>query len=144
MKKLIISIIFSLLISLNIAFASDIGYIDYEILYKNIPTAISLQEEIDEKVQQINDYNKETNELLKQHKSKELKNALIKSREPELKKMEKEYKELKYKRNAIVNSKIKQASLKVLERRKLDIIIDKNSFVAGGIDCTQEVLEAVE
>lgn len=144
MKKLILFLLFSLLICSNITFASDIGYIDYEILYKNIPTSIELQKDIDEKVQQINDYNKETSELLKQHKSKELKNALIKSREPELKNMEKEYKELKYKRNAIVNSKIKQASLKVLERRKLDIIIDKNSFVAGGIDCTQEVLEEVE
>lgn len=141
MKKIILSL--SIMLSLA-ALADGIGYVDYDVMYKNIPISKQLQTQIDAKVQEVRAYNKQTSVLSKAQTTKEAKAQVISQRKEGLYKIEKEYIDLRYKQQDIVRAKVKAAATIVRAQKNLDIIIDKKSAIVGGVDCTQEVLKAVK
>ncbi len=143
MKKIILSL-FMFLLSYSIASAQGVGYVDYSVIYKELPISKQLQKQIDLKAQAVRDYNQATKTQLSSKKTEAEKEQVRTSRKAQLIKLEKEYIELRYKQEAVVKAKVKTASDIVLSQKKLDIIIDKKMQVSGGVDCTSDILKAIK
>lgn len=143
MKKIILSL-FMFLLSYSIASAQGVGYVDYSVIYKELPISKQLQKQIDLKAQAVRDYNQATKTQLSSKKTEAEKEQVRTSRKAQLIKLEKEYIELRYKQEAVVKAKVKTASDIVLSQKKLDIIIDKKMRVSGGVDCTSDILKAIK
>lgn len=143
MKKNILSL-FMFLLSYSIASAQGVGYVDYSVIYKELPISKQLQKQIDLKAQAVRDYNQATKTQLSSKKTETEKEQVRTSRKAQLIKLEKEYIELRYKQEAVVKAKVKTASDIVLSQKKLDIIIDKKMQVSGGVDCTSDILKAIK
>lgn len=143
MKKIILSF-FMFLLSYSIANAQGVGYVDYSVIYKELPISKQLQKQIDLKAQAVRDYNQATKTQLSSKKTEAEKEQVRTSRKAQLIKLEKEYIELRYKQEAVVKAKVKTASDIVLSQKKLDIIIDKKMRVSGGVDCTSDILKAIK
>ena len=143
MKKIILSL-FMFLLSYSIASAQGVGYVDYSVIYKELPISKQLQKQIDLKAQAVRDYNQATKTQLSSKKTETEKEQVRTSRKAQLIKLEKEYIELRYKQEAVVKAKVKTASDIVLSQKKLDIIIDKKMQVSGGVDCTSDILKAIK
>ena len=143
MKKIILSL-FMFLLSYSIASAQGVGYVDYSVIYKELPISKQLQKQIDLKAQAVRDYNQATKTQLSSKKTEAEKEQVRTLRKAQLIKLEKEYIELRYKQEAVVKVKVKTASDIVLSQKKLDIIIDKKMQVSGGVDCTSDILKAIK
>ena len=143
MKKIILSL-FMFLLSYSIASAQGVGYVDYSVIYKELPISKQLQKQIDLKAQAVRDYNQATKTQLSSKKTEAEKEQVRTLRKAQLIKLEKEYIELRYKQEAVVKAKVKTASDIVLSQKKLDIIIDKKMQVSGGVDCTSDILKAIK
>lgn len=143
MKKIILSL-FMFLLSYSIASAQGVGYVDYSVIYKELPISKQLQKQIDLKAQAVRNYNQATKTQLSSKKTEAEKEQVRTSRKAQLIKLEKEYIELRYKQEAVVKAKVKTASDIVLSQKKLDIIIDKKMRVSGGVDCTSDILKAIK
>lgn len=143
MKKIILSL-FMFLLSYSIASAQGVGYVDYSVIYKELPISKQLQKQIDLKAQAVRDYNQATKTQLSSKKTEAEKEQVRTSRKAQLIKLEKEYIELRYKQEAVVKAKVKTASDIILSQKKMDIIIDKKMRVSGGVDCTSDILKAIK
>lgn len=142
MKKIILTLAM-FLFALSVQ-AQSVGYIDYTVIYKEYAPAKQLQTKIDAKVQEIRTYNKTTSSKIKAQKTNEAKAKVASSRKPALQKLEQEYIDLRYKQEGLVREKVKVAANVVLKQKNLDAIIDKKSIVAGGVDCTRDILKAIK
>lgn len=141
MKKVLLSL--SMLFFANSCFAA-VGYVDYSVIYKNLPISQQYQKRIDTKATEVRSYNLQTQTLSKAQTTPEAKAKVIESRKTNLYKIEKEYIDLRYKQEAVVKEKTAAASEIVRAQKGLDMIVDKKSRIAGGVDCTQEVLRAIK
>lgn len=142
MKKIILTLAM-FLFALSVQ-AQSVGFVDYLVIYKEYGPAKQLQTKIDAKVQEIRTYNKTTADKVKAQKTPEAKSKLVASRKPALQKLEQEYIDLRYKQENLVREKVRAAANIVLKQKNLDAIIDRKSMVAGGVDCTREILKAIK
>ncbi len=141
MKKILLSL--SVLFVANSCFAA-VGYVDYSVIYKNLPISQSYQKRIDTKASEVRNYNLQTQNLMKAQTTPEAKAKIRDSRKSNLYKLEKEYIDLRYKQEAVVKEKTAVAAEIVRAQKGLDMIVDKKSRIAGGVNCTQEVLKAIK
>jgi len=139
MKKILLTL---LALSSISAFA-QVGYVDYDYIYKNLPISQQYQKKINAKAKEVRDYNLETKKM-SENKTYDEKLQINASRKEALYKVEREYIDLRYKQEEVVKAKVQEASNTVLKAKELDMIIDKKSRVAGGVDCTQEIFKAIK
>lgn len=140
MRKILLSL--SVLLMAN-CFAA-VGFVDYTYIYKNLAISKSYQQRIDTKANEVRSYNLQTQNLMKAQPTAEAKAKVRDTRKENLYKLEKEYIDLRYKQEAVVKEKVSKAADIVRAQKGLDMIIDKKSRVAGGIDCTQDILRAIK
>lgn len=140
MKKLLLAL--SVMLAAN-CFAA-IGYVDYTTIYKNLAISQSYQKRIDTKAQEVRSYNLQTQNLMKAQTTEQAKAKVKEDRKENLYKLEKEYIDLRYKQEAVVKERVIKAAEIVRAQKGLDMIVDKKSRVAGGVDCTQEILRAIK
>ena len=119
------------------------GYVDYNVIYKNIEISNIYQKRIQEKEQLAKKIISDTQKNIIDKNDTERK-EFLKAQKEQLKKLEEEFIELKYQQDKTVKEKVKEAADIVLKEKGLDIIIDSEFRVTGGVDCTQDILKAIK
>ena len=139
MKKILslLSVISILTIS-NAAFAA-VGYVDYSYISKNYPLAQKYTQTLKTKNAAIVTYAKQKDNQVKAAKTQAEKEGIA---QVQLK--QKEVISLKQKYEAELEAKVSAAAEKVRVQKKLDIIVKKDARVAGGVNCTNEVLSILK
>ena len=144
MKKLNSLILSVLLLLSSHSFASEIGFIDTDLIFQKAKFVQTFRENFTEK-------EKDFNELL-QKKSKKIEEAiakgkpedeirkLVKKRDEELEPKKKELMqyEMSFRQNFLLN--VTTTAKKVAEEYKIDVVLDKQVIYHGGYDLTDLVL----
>ena len=143
--KILNSLILSILILLSSSLtASEIGFIDTDLIFQKAKFVQTFRENFTEK-------EKDFNELL-QKKSKKIEEAiakgkpeneirdLVKKRDEELEPKKKELMqyEISFRQNFLLN--VTTTAKKVAEEYKIDVVLDKQVIYHGGYDLTDLVL----
>ena len=130
---------------LNLALASTVGFIDVERVFSSYKVTKKAQEEMNEKLKEL--------KKIEAKKLQELENAKIDGKtQEELEKMQKEIKEeLDPKRTefemvyqeklAKIKTSIVSAVESVSKEIGVDVVVDKQVIITGGIDLTDQVVE---
>ena len=144
MKKIlsILSVVSILAIS-NAAFA-QVGYIDYGYISKNYPLAQKYTQTLKTKNAAIVTYAKQKDNEVKAAKTNAEKEKIKKEGIAQVKLKQKEVVSLKQKYEAELEAKVAAAAEKVRVQKKLDMIVKKDARVAGGVNCTNEVLSILK
>ena len=143
MKKLVLSALSFMFLTLA-SNAAGIGYLDYDKVSNNYPLATKYNKELNSKVSAIKSYTQKRQDLVTKAKTTEEKAKLKKESLAQIDKMEKEYLTLRDKYVVELKSKILAAAQKVRTEKKLDIILNVDSTVVGGIDVTDDVIKALK
>lgn len=144
MKKILslLSVISILTIS-NAAFAA-VGYVDYSYISKNYPLARKYTQTLKTKNAAIVTYAKQKDNQVKAAKTNAEKEKIRKEGIAQVQLKQREVISLKQKYEAELEAKVSAAAEKVRIQKKLDIIVKKDARVAGGVNCTNEVLSILK
>ena len=140
MKKILslLSVISILTVS-NAAFAA-IGYVDYGYISKNYPLAQKYTQTLKTKNAAIITYAKQKDAQVKAAKTNAEKEKIRKEGIAQVNAKQKEIITLKQRYEAELEAKVAAAAEKVRVQKKLDMIVKKDARVAGGVNCTNDVL----
>lgn len=144
MKKILslLSVISILTIS-NAAFAA-VGYVDYSYISKNYPLAQKYTQTLKTKNAAIVTYAKQKDAQVKAAKTNAEKEKIRKEGIAQVQLKQKEVISLKQKYEAELEAKVSAAAEKVRVQKKLDMIVKKDARVAGGVNCTNDVLNILK
>lgn len=142
MKK--ISLLLLLLLFTSTAFAAVVGYVDYDYIYENYSKSKEYTTKINAKAKEIKDYVQETQKQINKVTELDTKNKTIVDRKAGLEKLKKEYSSLIAQQEKLVRTKVKKAGETVRIQKELEIIVNKKTWVTGGVDCTADILKAIE
>lgn len=144
MKKILLFLSLAVVLSSVETFASGVGYVDYNYIYKNWSVSKQYTKQIEAKATAIKKYNEDTKKAVAAKQTTEEKQAYVNSRKAGYEKLRGEYTNLKNKQQTELMTKVKTASDVVLKQKELDIIVDRRVWVAGGVDCTTDILKAIK
>lgn len=144
MKKILASLFtISILTVSNAAFAA-IGYVDYSYISKNYPLAQKYTQTLKTKNAAIVTYAKQKDNQVKAAKTQAEKTKIRKEGIAQVQAKQKEVISLKQKYEAELEAKVAAAAEKVRVQKKLDMIVKKDARVAGGVNCTNDVLNILK
>ncbi len=144
MKKIFgIAAIFTALTLFNTANAEVIGVVDFDKVVDNYSKVKTVSNEISDKYAEIQRYS-----LDKEREYKKLSTPLERknfeeSTARELAKKQEAYLKLKEKKEAEIDTAIKNAIKQVAMANKIDTVVEKTVIFFGGIDITDKVVKAL-
>lgn len=128
----------------NQAFASGVGYIDYQKVYESYPLAQQAIKEIDAKGLEIQqfmvDKEKQYKALDTPLKKQNFEEATIK----ELNAKQDAYLQLKNQKGEMIFNSIEAATKKVMVEQGLDTILVDSAIFVGGVDVTDKVISKLK
>lgn len=128
----------------NSANAYQIGTVDYSKMYAGLPQSIALQKQIDAKLQEIKNYSIATKKIIDSKIPDADKRKQVAPRIEQINKLKQQYGDLRKKQEEIVFAKTKIGADAVIKSKKVDVVVNKNYLISGGIDVTQDVLKAAK
>ena len=143
MKKILSSIMILSALLFASANAEVIGIVDFDKVVDNYSKVKALSDEISDKYSEIQRYT-----LDKEREYKKLSTPLERknfeeSMARELSKKQEAYLKLKAKKEAEVDSAIKNAIKKVAIENKIDTVVEKSVVFFGGVDITDKVVKTL-
>ena len=143
MKKTVLSILCFMCVTLA-SNAAGIGYINYDVVSKNYSLAKKYTTDLNNKVNAIKNYTTQKDKEVNNAKTAAQKATIRKTALAEIEKKQKDYLATRQKYEIDLSQKINAAAEKVRVQKKLDVILNKDSVTAGGIDVTQAVLSILK
>ena len=139
MKKTILSVLCFMFLTLA-SNAAGIGYVNYDTISKTYPLAKRYTNDLNNKVNGIKNYTKQKEAEVNKAQSAAQKANIRKAALAEIERRQKDYLATRDRYELDLTKKINAAVEKVRVQKKLDIVVNKTSVVAGGVDITQSVL----
>ncbi len=139
MKKTILSVLCFMFLTLA-SNAAGIGYVNYDTISKTYPLAKRYTNDLNNKVNGIKNYTKQKETEVNKAQSAAQKANIRKAALAEIERRQKDYLTTRDRYELDLTKKINAAVEKVRVQKKLDIVLNKTSVVAGGVDITQSVL----
>lgn len=139
MKKTILSVLCFMFLTLA-SNAAGIGYVNYDTISKTYPLAKRYTNDLNNKVNGIKNYTKQKEAEVNKAQSAAQKANIRKAALAEIERRQKDYLATRDRYELDLTKKINAAVEKVRVQKKLDIVLNKTSVVAGGVDITQSVL----
>lgn len=139
MKKTVLSILCFMCVTLA-SNAAGIGYINYDVVSKNYSLAKKYTTDLNNKVNAIKNYTTQKDKEVNNAKTAAQKATIRKTALAEIEKKQKDYLATRQKYEIDLTKKINAAAETVRVQKKLDVILNKDSVTAGGVDVTQAVL----
>lgn len=139
MKKTILSVLCFMFLTLA-SNAAGIGYVNYDTISKTYPLAKRYTNDLNNKVNGIKKYTKQKEAEVNKAQSAAQKANIRKAALAEIERRQKDYLATRDRYELDLTKKINAAVEKVRVQKKLDIVLNKTSVVAGGVDITQSVL----
>ncbi len=139
MKKAALSLICFMLLTLA-SNAAEIGYVNYDTVSTNYSLAKKYTTDLNNKIKAIKNYTAQKDKEVANAKTAAQKANIRKTALAEIEKKQKDYITTRGRYEIDLNKKINAAAEQVRVQKKLDVIINKDSVVAGGVDVTQAVL----
>ena len=143
MKKTVLSILCFMCVTLA-SNAAGIGYINYDVVSKNYSLAKKYTTDLNNKVNAIKNYTTQKDKEVNNAKTAAQKATIRKTALAEIEKKQKDYLATRQKYEIDLSQKINAAAEKVRVQKKLDVILNKDSVTAGGVDVTQAVLSILK
>lgn len=143
MKKTVLSILCFMCVTLA-SNAAGIGYINYDVISKNYSLAKKYTTDLNNKVNAIKNYTTQKDKEVNNAKTAAQKATIRKTALAEIEKKQKDYLATRQKYEIDLTKKINAAAEKVRVQKKLDVILNKDSVTAGGVDVTQAVLSILK
>ena len=143
MKKTVLSILCFMCVTLA-SNAAGIGYINYDVVSKNYSLAKKYTTDLNNKVNAIKNYTTQKDKEVNNAKTAAQKATIRKTALAEIEKKQKDYLATRQKYEIDLTKKINAAAETVRVQKKLDVILNKDSVTAGGIDVTQAVLSILK
>ncbi len=146
MKKfLLLSLVSTILLS--ITFADSIGYIDSALILKQYNKAITAQNDLSKKQKEFQDEviakQQELEKAKTSSKNEEELTQLKDSYEESLRPKKEELIALNQKLSSEIEKDIIDTAKKVAKQLKVDVVLDKQVVLAGGLDLTSLVLSSL-
>lgn len=139
MKKIVLSIMSFMFLTLA-SNAAGIGYVNYDTISKTYPLAKKYTTDLNNKVNNIKNYTAQKDKEVANAKTAAQKANIRKTALTEIEKRQKDYLATRNKYEIDLTKKINTAVEQVRVQKKLDVVLNKSSVVAGGVDVTQAVL----
>ena len=139
MKKTILSVLCFMFLTLA-SNAAGIGYVNYDTISKTYPLAKRYTNDLNNKVNGIKNYTKQKEAEVNKAQSAAQKANIRKAALAEIERRQKDYLTTRDRYELDLTKKINAAVEKVRVQKKLDIVLNKTSVVAGGVGITQSVL----
>lgn len=139
MKKIFTTII--LLLFISPAFASGIGYVNYEKVAANYNFAKNSLKEIEAKNNEIRQYLKAKEAEFSKIESPIQKKKFEETVQQELKVKEEAFNNFREKREEEVYTRIHAVAEKIRLEKSLDALLDARSVFSGGVDITNELIQ---
>lgn len=139
MKKAALSLICFMFLTLA-SNAAGIGYVNYDTVSKNYSLAKKYTTDLNNKIKAIKNYTAQKDKEVANAKTAVQKANIRKTALAEIEKKQKDYLTTRGRYEIDLTKKINAAAEQVRVQKKLDVIINKDSVVAGGVDVTQAVL----
>jgi Skp family chaperone for outer membrane proteins len=143
--KILNSLILSILILLSSTIAaSEIGFIDTDLIFQKAKFVQTFRENFTEKEKDFNEIlqkkSKKIEEAIAKGKPEDEIRELVKKRDTELEPKKKELMqyEISFRQNFLLN--VTTTAKKVAEEYKIDVVLDKQVIYHGGYDLTDLVL----
>ncbi len=143
MKKIILSIMCFTFVTLA-SNAAGVGYINYDTVSKNYSLAKKYTNDLNNKVKAIKNYTAQKDKEVSNAKTAAQKASIRKTALAEIEKKQKDYLATRQRYEADLTNKINAAAEKVRVQKKLDVIINKESVAAGGVDITSALLQILK
>lgn len=143
MKKAILSILCFTCVTLA-SNAAGVGYINYDTVSTNYSLAKKYTNDLNNKVNAIRNYTNQKDKEVGNAKTTAQKAAIKKTALAEIEKKQKDYLATRKKYEADLNKKIGAAAETVRVQKKLDVILNKDNVVAGGVDVTAAVMQILK
>ena len=145
LKKLIVCFVLTLFLASTVmAASSSLGYIDMQKVFKQYKEATKAQKELEKKQKKFKDeFEKSQKKLLEAEKKGKKQSELTRMKADMEKKLESKQKELMQYNQALsqeLQKNILAASSKIAKKLALDLIIDKQAVIVGGMNVTDMVL----
>lgn len=144
MKKMLSILAIMFAFGFTNAAMAEVGYVDYSAISNNYALAQKYTAELDRKLDSIRTYAQQQDTKIKAAKSKDEAEKIKKEALKQVELKQKEYNTLRNKYELDLTSKVMGAAEKVRASKKLDIIIKRDGRVAGGVDCTTDVLNILK
>lgn len=143
MKKIfsILALIFATTLASN---AAGIGYMNYDIVSKNYGLSRNYNNDLNNRVKSIKTYSIQQQKVVDNAKTQTEKSKLKKAALAEIEKRQKEYIAVRDRYEIELTKRINAAAEKVRVQKKFDIILTSKSVITGGIDVTQDVINALK
>lgn len=139
MKKIVLSIMSFMFLTLA-SNAAGIGYVNYDTISKTYPLAKKYTTDLNNKINNIKNYTAQKDKEVANAKTAAQKANIRKTALAEIEKRQKDYLATRNKYEIDLTKKISTAVEQVRVQKKLDVVLNKSSVVAGGVDVTQAVL----
>lgn len=143
MKKIIVV----LSVLSTFAFCDSIGYIDSQLLLKSYNKAIAAQSDLSRKQKEFQDLviakQQELEKARVSSKNEEELQVMKESLEESLQPKKEELLALNQKLSSEIEKDILDASKKVAKQLRIDVVLDKQAVLLGGMDITSMVLSSL-
>ena len=139
MKKAVLTIMSFMLLTLS-SNAAGVGYVNYDTVSKTYSLAKKYTTDLNNKVNAIKNYTAQKDKEVANAKTPAQKANIRKLALAEIEKKQKDYLATRNRYEVDLTKRINAAAETVRVQKKLDIIVNKDSVVAGGVDVTQAVL----
>ncbi|NQU18483.1 MAG: OmpH family outer membrane protein [Candidatus Saganbacteria bacterium] len=144
-KKIIVSCVLVLFLASTVmAASSSLGYLDMQKVFKQYKEATKAQKELEKKQKGFKEeFEKSQKKLLEAEKKGKKQSELTRMKADMEKKLESKQKELMQYNQGLsqkLQKNILAASSKIAKKLALDLIIDKQAVIVGGMDVTDMVL----
>ena len=130
------------------AFAYTIGYVDTAKVLTSYKGAQSAQAQMQKELQayqtQLADRQKKIQEAQKAGKSQAELQKMMEQFEKELAPLKNKAAQLEQKLSADVKTKVEAQIKSIAQRKKVDVVIDKAAVLYGGVDLTNDVINALK
>lgn len=124
--------------------AAGVGYVNYNVIANSYPLAKKYTTELSTKVADIKAYTKQQEKAVEKAKTAAEKTAIKKAAVTEIEKRQKDYLAARDKYEVDLTKKINEAVEKIRVQKKLDVVLNKESVISGGIDITQSVIAIIK
>lgn len=139
MKKVILSVLSFMFITLA-SNAAGVGYVNYNTISNSYPLAKKYTTDLNNRVNGIKNYTKQKEAEVNKAQSAAQKANIRKAALAEIEKRQKEYLATRDRYEIDLTKKINAAVEQVRVQKKLDIVLNKEAVITGGVDVTQSVL----
>jgi len=144
-KKIIVSCVLVLFLASTVmAASSSLGYLDMQKVFKQYKEATKAQKELEKKQKAFKEeFEKSQKNLLEAEKNGKKQSEVTRMKADMEKKLESKQKELMQYNQGLsqkLQKNILAASSKIAKKLALDLIIDKQAVIVGGMDVTDMVL----